>query len=374
MKEIFNRINQYLFFLVLIVVVMYFGRPFLIPVFFAGMLAMLMAPVCRKLESWGFNRAFATLSCILILLAVLVGMALIIKTQFSTFAENMTQIETKGKEFKQQAQSWIEEQIGVTPEKQEEIVKEQAKSSNPKGGSPAMKILGGITSTLTGIVLTLVITFLMIFNKEQYESFFLRLYKEQDTEKVRTVVGQISEVSQKYLTGRAMSVLIIATMYAIGLMIIGLKNALLLAGIAALLTVIPYLGTVLGGLFPVAMALITQDTQTALWAAIVMIVIQAIDNYFIEPNVVGGEVNLSALWSILSILIGGMIWGVAGMILFLPLFGIIKIICDHVEPLKPIGYLLGEPGGKEPSKIKMWINEKLGRKEKKGKGKTKSQR
>jgi predicted PurR-regulated permease PerM len=372
MKEIFNRINQYLFFLVLIVIVMYFGRPFLIPVFFAGMLAMLMAPVCRKLESWGFNRAFATLSCILILIAVLVGMALIISTQISTFAENMSQIETKGKEFKQQAQSWIEEQIGVTPEKQEQMVKEQAKSQNPQGGSPAMKILGGITSTLTGIVLTLVITFLMIFNKEQFESFFLRLYKEQDTEKVRTVVGQISEVSQKYLTGRAMSVIIIATLYAIGLMIIGLKNALLLAGIAALLTVIPYLGTVLGGLFPVAMALITQDAQTALWAALVMIVIQAMDNYFIEPNVVGGEVNLSALWSILSILIGGMIWGVAGMILFLPLFGIIKIICDHVESLKPIGYLLGEPGGKEPSKIKMWINEKFGRKGKRGKAKTKS--
>jgi predicted PurR-regulated permease PerM len=252
------------------------------------------------------------------------------------------------------------------------MVKEQAKSSNQKGGSPATKILAGITSTLTGIVLTLVITFLMIFNKEQFENFFLRLYKDQDTEKVRTVVGQISQVSQKYLTGRAMSVLIIATLYAIGLMIIGLKNALLLAGIAALLTVIPYLGTVLGGLFPVAMALITQDAQTALWAAIVMIVIQAMDNYFIEPNVVGGEVNLSALWSILSILIGGMIWGVAGMILFLPLFGIIKIICDHVESLKPIGFLLGEPGGQEPSKIKMWIKEKFGRREKKGRGKTKS--
>jgi predicted PurR-regulated permease PerM len=133
----------------------------------------------------------------------------------------------------------------------------------------------------------------------------------------------------------------------------------LLAGIAALLTVIPYVGTVLGGLFPVSMALLTQDVQTALWAALVMFVIQTIDNYFIEPNVVGGEVNLNALWSILSIILGSMIWGVAGMILFLPLFGIIKIVCDHVEPLQPIGYLLGEPGGQKPSRVKEWIKEKL---------------
>src|SRR5690606_18772308 len=118
-----------------------------------------------------------------------------------------------------------------------------------------------------------------------FENFFLRVYDDQDREKVRTVVGQISQVSQKYLTGRAMSVLIIATLYSIGLLIVGVKNAVLLGGIAALLTVIPYLGTVLGGLFPVLMGLLTQDIQTALGAAIVMVSVQTIDNYFIEPNV-----------------------------------------------------------------------------------------
>jgi hypothetical protein len=53
------------------------------------------------------------------------------------------------------------------------------------------------------------------------------------------------------------------------------------------------------------------------------------------------------------------------MILFLPLAGIVKIVCDHVQPLEPIGHLLGEPGGKKPSKIKMWIQEKFGAKKKK---------
>ena len=361
MKEIFNRFNQYLFFIVLLIVVMYFGRSFLIPIFFASLFAMLMAPVCRRLDGWGFPRALSSLSCILILVVVLIGIVLIINTQISTFAENISQIQDKGKEFLQQAQSYIEDQIGMTPKEQAEVVKKQAENSNQSGPGLPARILSGITSTLTGIVLSLVITFLMIYNKEQFETFFLKLYDDHDKEKVKNIVGQITQVSQKYLTGRAMSVLIIATMYSIGLLIVGVKNAVLLAGIAALLTVIPYLGTVLGGLFPVLMALLTEDVQTALWAAVVMIVIQTIDNYFIEPNVVGGEVNLNALWSILSILAGGMIWGVAGMIVFLPLFGIIKIVCDHVEPLKPVGYILGEPGGKKPSKIKLWILEKLGR-------------
>lgn len=359
MKEIFHRFNQYLFFIGLLVVVMYFGRAFLIPIVFASLLAMLMAPVCRRLDGWGLHRALSTLACILILILVIAGIGFIISTQISTFAENLSQIQSKGTELLNQAQVWIEEQIGMTPTEQDEMVKEEAEKASQGGPSMAQKILTGIISTITGIVLTLVITFLMIYNKEQFETFFVKLYKNEDETRVKKVVGQISQVSQKYLTGRAMSVLIIATLYAIGLLIIGLKNAVLLAGVAAVLTVIPYLGTVLGGLFPVVMALLTEDMQTALWAAVVMVSIQTIDNYFIEPNVVGGEVNLNALWSILSLLAGGMIWGVAGMIIFLPLFGIIKVICDHVTPLKPIGYLLGEPDGNKPSKVKEWVKAKF---------------
>jgi predicted PurR-regulated permease PerM len=76
---------------------------------------------------------------------------------------------------------------------------------------------------------------------------------------------------------------------------------------------------------------------------------------------VGGEVALSAQASILTILVGGLIWGGAGMILFIPVVGIAKIIFDHVEPLKPLGYIIGDPDAKKPSKIKMWIMEKLGK-------------
>lgn len=361
MKDFFHKANQYLFFIVLLIVVLYFGRPFLIPLFFAALLAMLMAPVCRRLEGWGLNRAFSTLGCILILVLVLAVVGLVISTQFSAFADNISQIQSKGKELLNQAQAYIEEEIGMSPQQQEKVVKEQAQQTSQSGESIASKILKGITATLTGIVLTLVITFLMIYNKEQFESFFLRLYGDEDPQKVKTVVNQITQVSQKYLTGRAMSVLIITTLYSIGLLIVGIKNAVLLGGIAALLTVIPYVGTVIGGMFPVLMGLLTEGIQTALYAGLVVIFIQAMDNYFIEPNVVGGEVNLNALWSILSILAGGMIWGVAGMIVFLPLFGILKIVCDHVQPLKPFGYLLGEPGGQKPSKVKEWIKEKFQR-------------
>lgn len=363
MKEIFLRINQYLLFLILLVVVLYFGKAFLIPIVFAALLAMLMAPVCRKVDSWKVHRAISSLVCVLILVAVIVGIGAVIGAQFAAFAEDVGQIKSKGREMIGQLQGVVEKTFGISPEEQESVVKEQAEQAQKNGqsaGGMAAKFLAGVTSAIAGMALTLVFTFLFLFNKEKYESFFLRLYKDEDSVKVKKVVGQITHVSQQYLTGRVMSVTIIAILYAIGLSIVGIKNAILLAGIAALMTVIPYVGTVLGGLFPVMMALVTEDSyQPALFAGLVMFIIQTIDNYFIEPNIVGGEVNLGALVSILSIIAGGMVWGVAGMILFLPMVGIMKIIFDHVEPLKPLGYVIGDPHGKRSSKLAEWFRNKF---------------
>lgn len=363
MKEIFQRINQYLLFVVLAVLVMYFGRTFLIPIVFAAMLAMLMAPVCRKLDSWKFPRALSSFVCVFILASVVVGMIVLVGAQFAAFSKDIDKVKEKGNKMVAQVQKYVDERFNIDPKKQKEVVKDQAEQAKQTTsvGSVVTKFLSGLTSSIAAVILTLVFTFLLIFSKERYESFFLRLYKDDDTRKVKKVVSDITRVAQQYLTGRAMSITIIAVMYAIGLSIVGIKNAILLAGIAALLTVIPYVGTVLGGLFPVMMALVTEDSvQPAIMAVVVMFVIQTIDNYFIEPNVVGGEVNLSALTSILCIIAGGMIWGVAGMILFLPMTGILKIICDHVEALQPIGYVIADPDQNKPSKIAVWVKEKLG--------------
>jgi predicted PurR-regulated permease PerM len=360
MKEIFFRANQYLLFAILLTIVLYFGRTLIIPLVFAAMLAMLMAPVCRRLDRLGLKRGLSTFFCVFILVLVIVGIGAIIGAQFASFAKDIDKIEKKGKEVITQGQTYIQEKFGVSPEKQESVVKEKAKEAGNKAGGMATRFISGFTSSLAGMVITLVFTFLFIFSKEKYENFFLKLFRNQDQQEVKKVVEKISTVAQKYLTGRAMSIGIIAVLYAIGLSIVGLKNAVLLAGIAALLTLIPYVGTVLGGLFPVFMALVTEDnTQTAIWCVVVLFVIQTLDNYFIEPNVVGGEVNLSALTSIVCILAGGMIWGVAGMILFLPLTGIVKIICDHVESLQPIGYVIGDPDANKKSKLTQWFKKKF---------------
>jgi predicted PurR-regulated permease PerM len=364
MKQILERVNQNLLLVVLLGIVLWFGKQFLVPLMLGALLAMLMAPVCRSLDEKGLRRGLSCAICIFILVSVIAAMFTVVFLQISSFAENFTQLQEKANELYGQFQAFVEEQFRIDKKEQKVIMEEQVQGGNGgSGGGTGMvgTIVTGFTSTMVTMVLMLVYTFLFLYGKEKFETFFIRLYHDEDTEKVRTIVGKISLVGQKYLAGRAMSIMILATLYSIALLLIGIENALLLGGIAALLTIIPYVGSTLGGGFPFLMALITEDSFTpALLVAGSIILIQTIDNYFIEPNVVGGEVNLSALASILAIIAGGLIWGVAGMILFIPVFGILKIIFDHVEPLKPLGYIIGDGNGDNPSKIKEWFRQKLG--------------
>ena len=352
MKSLSAKIVQVLLIPILLTVILYFGRPVLVPVFFAIILAMLMAPVCRWLEARNWNRAVACVACILILLIAIVGLVTLVAVQMADFAENMDKIKQKIGEIWESLQQRIETAFGLTQVQQEKMVDGQMDSLKKSSSAGAAKLAAGIVRTLGNTAITLVFTFLLLYHKEKYEQFFLKLFAGSPRDRVKKTLCQITHVSQQYLTGRILSMIFLFILYAVALLIIGIHNAVLLSAIAALLTIVPYVGPIAGGLFPFMTAVVTESSiQPAVWVLVAMIVIQAIDNYFIEPNVIGGEVRLTALSTILSIVVGGMIWGIAGMILFIPLLSIVKIVCDQVDALKPFGFVVGDEGKSPSSKL-----------------------
>jgi predicted PurR-regulated permease PerM len=122
---------------------------------------------------------------------------------------------------------------------------------------------------------------------------------------------------------------------------------------------VPFVGTLVGGIFAAGTVLITQSAGSALAIIGILAVIQMIDEYLIEPYVVGGNIQLSPLAVIVALVIGGLLWGVAGMVLFIPFLGIAKIIFDHVPSLHPYSYLIGDEeessGPSMKDKIKSWF-------------------
>lgn len=338
-------VNQLLLLPILLTIFLYFGKPVLVPFFFSILLAMLMAPLCRLLDSRGIARAVSCTICVLILLVFFLLLTFVIAVQLSDFLKDLDLIQEKIGRMWESVKQYVQTRFDISREQQETMVQKQM---NEMQKSPTLgigNIAGGITGLFAGFGIVLVFIFLLLYHKEKYERFFLKLYGGEDKEEVKEVLSQITQVAQKYLTGRLISMVFLFVLYAVALLVIGIKNALLLSAIASVLTIIPYIGPIIGGMFPFMTAMVTGDSmQSALWVLVALAVIQVIDNYFVEPNVIGGEVSLTALSTIVAIFIGGILWGGAGMVLFIPMLSIAKIIFDHVDKLKPYGYVIGDEG------------------------------
>lgn len=353
---------QFLLFTVLLTVVLFYGKELLLPLVYAAFFAMLMAPVCRWLEDKNVNRIIAVVICVFIVLIILLGIFAVIVGEVTSFTDDLPVIEKKLYEYISDLEGLIEKNFNMPQTRQVAILKQQINTLGQSAGGYFGKLLSGITGTLGGLVLTVVYTFLFLFHKEKYETFFIKLFGNGDSEHVKKVLEEVTSVGQKYLSGRAISVFILWIIYTIALLIFGVKNALLLAAIAALLSIIPYVGSILGSVFPFLVAVVTKDFVTALWVAGVLLFLHALSTYFIEPVVIGRKVKLSALAMLVGIIAGGFVWGISGMILFIPILAMAKIVFENVDRLKPYGYLIADPDGGAPSRLEEWIYEKFSKK------------
>ena len=157
------------------------------------------------------------------------------------------------------------------------------------------------------------------------------------------IITKIKTVIQRYLTGLVIEAIMVAVMDSVALLILGIDYAILLGIIGALLNVIPYIGGVVAVALPMMIAIATKSTA---WYAVYVLAayyfIQLIDNNYIVPYIVSSKVKINALFSIIVVLAGNALWGISGMFLSIPLLAIVKLIFDHIEPLKPWGFLLGD--------------------------------
>ncbi|WP_400190411.1 AI-2E family transporter [Hymenobacter sp. B81] len=342
------RVNALLLLALLTVALLHFGRLFLVPLAFAAVLAMLLAPLGNRLERWGLGRALAALLCLVVVLLFVGGMGWAIGAQVANISEQLPQIQEKFTQLLGQAQHWIQQQFGVAPQQQIRFVQEQIGKLAQSANKYFTSSLKGVAGLLGGFALTLLYLFFLLWQRGKFREFFLKLSAPANRAETERMLNQITKVAGQYLVGRLLSVLFLTAFYAVGFSVIGLKNALLLSLIAALPTLVPYVGAFVGGFFPVVMAMVSGSTGMVLPTASVIVAAQVIDNNLIEPLVMGAQLNLSPFFTIVAVVLGELLWGVPGMILFEPLFAIVRIVCSHMPVLHPYAFLLEdevrEPG------------------------------
>lgn len=305
---------------------------------FAGLLAMLMTPLSNKLESRRISRVFSSIICVLIIVTAFSAVILLLYAQISSIGRELPLILLRYEEIKLDIQFWINDSLGISTQQL------QVDSSNAfrNAGSFLTSMVMGTFTFIGSLFLVLVFIFLFLMQRNKYQNFVVMLYPEDKRNEAKEMVDRISIVAQHYLTGRLVAALIMGILFLIGFLIIGLKNAVILSVIVAIMTIIPYVGALIGGLVPFFISIIDGSLDQSIWVIIIILLINVIDHYFIEPYVVGGSVSISPFFTIFVLILGGLIWGLAGIILFLPLSGILKIIFENVQGLQPYASLIGD--------------------------------
>ena len=330
---------------------LYLAKPFLVPIAFAGLLSMLFIPLSERLER-KMNRGFAALISILIFLGVLAGIIALVSWQISDLTTDAGQIEKRIGEILQKLRQTIVDKLGISEKSQQELIKKQ--SSQGGIGSVVTSFMASLAGIITSFVLMLVYIFLFMYLRTHLKNFVLKVVSHDQKQHAGQTIKKASKVAQKYLTGLALMIVSLWIMYGFAFSIISVKNALFFAILCGLLEIVPFVGNITGTLLTIMMV-ITQGGGNEMIIGIIVtyFTIQFFQTYILEPLVVGSEVNINPLFTILGIVAGEMIWGIPGMILAIPVLGILKIIFENIPSLTPYGYLIGN--GKKDQKSKGMI-------------------
>jgi predicted PurR-regulated permease PerM len=342
-----RQFNQVLLALLLFFGILYLGKPFIVPVAIGGLFAMLLAPVCRKLERRGVHPTVAALLCVLTVVVILAVVILILINQLTALAYDLPQLDQRLTQLLDEAHEFIKETFSVPRKKQTEYLHQSLRNSLQYAGLYLRNLLLFASSLLLNFIIVMSYTLLFLLYRKRLKNFVSRLssnYKAND----RDIVSKITTVASSYISGVFLVVLILAVLNTIGLKVIGIEHALLFGLLAGLLNIIPYLGSLAGSLIPVLYALLTQDSLlTPFMVAVFFLVVQQIESYILTPNITGAKVKLNPLATLMVLLLGSAIWGIAGMIVFVPYLGIAKVIFDNIHSLRPFGYVLGKDGEQE---------------------------
>lgn len=314
-------------------------RQLLVPLFLSILFAYLLYPTAEKMEKRGIPRIATNLILIIGSVAVVSGMVYVIILLVAMFTDDLPTLQEKLDKNITLFRWGLGRTFGVTAEQLDSIV-ESIKNS----GSYIAQFFTGTANTILTVGLLPVYTFLLLFYRTKFRDFISMLVPSDQEDTAQKVINQAAEVVPRYLKGLFIVFFILIGLNSLGFYLIGVEYALLLGLVAAIFNLIPYLGTVIGYGIVFLFVFGTQSPSMALGVVGQFFVVQFIENNILTPNITGSYVQINPLVTILSIIAGGMIWGLPGMFMIIPYLAMLKIVCENIESLNPIGFLLSTKG------------------------------
>ncbi|MGV4461593.1 AI-2E family transporter [Ornithobacterium rhinotracheale] len=322
---------------------LYLGRGFLIPFCFSILIAFILVPIVRFFERKGLGTVLAICIAFLIVILVFGGVSYFFSSQIASIVSDFENFKSEISPLLDSVINMYNENLTFLPPINAEGVakKVQAFIQN-SGGDILGSTLVQTTAFLANSFLIPVYVFLLLLYRRGLVKGILMFFGRNQREDVRTIIYEVQSVGKDYIVGLLTVMLILAILNSAFMLIIGIDYAIMFGCLAALLIVIPYIGTYIGGALPVLYALVTMGPTSALAILICFVIIQMIDGNYLTPKIVGSNTSVNALAAFIALIIGGALWGIAGMILSIPFTAMLKKIFKRVKGLQPLSLLLGE--------------------------------
>jgi predicted PurR-regulated permease PerM len=329
--------------IVALMFMLYIGRGIIVPLIFATILAIVLHPIVNFLVHIRINRVVAIIITLTLTSLVIIALGSFLISQIVRFSDSWPKMAEKFTGYSNEIITWTSANFDVSPQK---IIAWIAKTKSDLISTSGLAIGTTIVNVGNGLVVVFLIPvyiFMILFYQPLLIEFFRRLFGADHRAEVNSIITQVKRVIQSYLTGLVIEAVLVAILDTLALLFLGIEYAVLLGILGALLNVIPYLGGLVAVALPMAIALVTKNTVWyPLYVLAAYYFIQVIDNNYIVPKIVASKVKINALVSIVVVLAFGALWGIPGMFISIPLTAIVKLIFDHIEPLKPWGFLLGD--------------------------------
>lgn len=316
------------------------GKQVFMPLTIAFLLTFLFHPICNF-----FERYVSTTLSIVILYVILVaaagGIIYFFVEQFISIFSGLQKVADDIDHMYRTALEWFSEQMDMTKEESEEFLQEKASGAAQTPITMIGKGLMESTFVVMNFIFVAIYTFFFLLYRRAFKNFIVSRFSKDNYKEVEVVIKKVQRMVFKYLGGLFFVILIIATLNALGLYLIGVKNAIFWGIFSGCMVIIPYIGTFIGAILPVLHATITgEHWWQPVAAAGLFIVVQFVEGNFITPNIVGSSVKVNPLAAMISVILGGMIWGVGGAIIAIPMLALLKIILDHIHSMESFGDLL----------------------------------
>ncbi len=333
------------------------AKDFLAPLLLSAIVALLTFPLANKLESKGVKPMLSTSINVFLLLVISMLFFLAVSWQLKSIMDDWGKMKKTILPKIEKVEAFIlthtpmekgkleeyKEDMNVPDDKENkksESVDQKQEVEVKSEGEKTVSVIGGAVGFATDFLICFVYIFFFIHYRTKFKNFLLMLVKVEDKEEAKDIISKSTSVVRHYIAARLFLMVILSVLYALGLWITGVENFIVVSIIAAILSLIPYVGNFLGYLLAMVMGLLSGgEFYILIGITVTFVLVQFLDSYILQPVVLGNKLNVHPFFIIVSVVLGNAVWGIIGMILSIPIFAIISIVCRHVPAFSAFAYL-----------------------------------